>query len=177
MAWVKANINLSSAATGTGVKVTLRKKGMPGAKMIFSINAAAAKLMNLADKDKLEVMLGTADHHGLLRVRKNNSAGEAVVTKRENAKYAWWMINLGHQPAFVDRAEANRWCQWKMVEEGWVEITLPKWAAETGTKQRTETALPNMSTGMKPGRTVTAGLMGDPPPGRREMLERIGKVT
>ncbi|MDQ0320019.1 hypothetical protein QO002_002157 [Pararhizobium capsulatum DSM 1112] len=182
MGFERAKITVSSATTGTGIKVTLRKAKTGPASMIFSIKGDIAIKLGWAEGDKLEVLIGTDGDHGLLRFRKNNSAGDAVVKfKRAMKAITYATINLGHQARFVDRSEAGRWCQHEEVEDGYLEIVLPRWADETAPKK----PLAQIPMATKPtqppekpvaSRAVTSDLMGDPPPGRRQMLDKIGQI-
>ncbi|TIV83805.1 MAG: hypothetical protein E5V64_06475 [Mesorhizobium sp.] len=202
MAFVKATIDFKPATIGTGVKCSLRKTKRAGAAISFTISEARASAMNLCDGDGIEVLIGEGEHHGLVRMRKHNIIGasdNAANTKAEartTGKGAFYLIKLGHQPAFVDRTEAPAWCQWEQVEDGWLEIVLPKWADETAPKGKTvfgtekradgganiKTTHSNINT--KPlapptataKRSVTASLMGDPAPGRREMMQKMGEM-
>jgi len=179
MAFVKATIQIVSALIGTGIKVSLRKGKVSGAKMSIGVSTATAKQLDWADGNKLEVLIGDGEHHGLLRLRKNNSAGQATVEKRETAKGAWFQVQLGNQPAFVDRAEPARWCQWEKVEDGWVEVVLPRWADETAPRKAPTPQprpLGEVPTVPRNRQSVTASVMGDPPPGRREMLAKMGEM-
>jgi hypothetical protein len=186
MAFERAKIEIKPASVGTGIKVTLGKVRGADAKMKFSFSASVAKTLGWADGDKIEVMIGNGEHHGLLRMRKNASVGEAVLTHRNALKGGYFALGLGHQPMFVDRSEPGRWCQFEIVEDGFVEIVLPKWADETGpTKQKIAVSpLPNPLASKPPvqtapaqaKRSVTSNLMGDPPLGRREMLAKMGEM-
>jgi hypothetical protein len=181
MAFVRATIQIKPAGVGTGVKCSLRQTKKSAAAMTLFINPVVAKTFDFADGNKLEVMIGDGEHHGLIRLRKNNSVGEATVVGRETGNGAFFQIKLGHQPAFIDRSEPSAWCQFEQVEDGWVEIVLPKWADETAPRKA---AQPNGVTRpaaappapVAPKRQVTAAVMGDPPPGRRQMLETIGNI-
>lgn len=194
MAFVKATIDFKPASIGTGIKCSLRKGKASAATITFSINASIARLSNIADGDGIEVMIGETEHHGLIRMRKNNSAADTKAEERTTGKGAFFLIKLGHQPAFVNRSEPSAWCQWEKVEDGWLEIVMPKWADETkpgrktvfGTEKRDETAVLNINAPRQPPlkaqpatpkRNVTADLMGDPAPGRRQMLEQIDKIA
>jgi hypothetical protein len=183
MAFVKARIEIVSALVGTGIKMSLRKGTKSAAKMTVGVSLSTAKELGWSDKDKIEVLIGEAEHHGLMRLRKNNSAGEAACTKRETAKGAWFQVQLGHQPAFVDRTEAARWCQWQKIEDGWIELVMPKWADETAPRKPV-----SVNQEIRPDRrapepvrrtvsTATSAIMGDPPPGRREMLKKMGEIA
>lgn len=183
MAWTKATIEIKPASVGTGIKVSLKKTNKSSARMTFTISGSTGQQIGWADGDKIEVMIGEGEHHGLIRVRKNKSVGEATLSHREMAKGAWFTLKIGHQPAFVDRSEASAWCQWEKVEDGWIEIVLPKWADETAPNRRKPVEGPMPPSGgtsgqpARRGADVTAALMGDPPPGRREMLKKVGKIA
>lgn len=180
MSWEKAQIKIAPAAIGTGIKVSLRKGKKSPAAMHVTVRESVGKQLGWSDGDKLEVLIGTGEHHGLLRLRKNNSVGEATVSYREMSKGSWFSVTLGHQPMFVDRNETGQWVQWEKVDDGWFELVLPKWTDETAPRQRppSSQAQPSKAAPVMTRRVedVTANLMGDPPPGRREMLEKIGKV-
>lgn len=175
MSFQKAVIEIRPAAVGTGVKVSLMRTRKSAARLTLTLTMATAKNFGWADGDKLEVLIGDGEHHGLLRLRKNNSVGLAVVAHRKTAKGEWASIKLGHQNAFVDRSEQARWCQWEKVEEGFVEIVLPSWADETGPRKRPTPALSPQAPALPRKTTsVTSQLMGDPAPGRRETLAKMG---
>jgi hypothetical protein len=193
MAFVKATINFKPASVGTGIKCSLRKGKASAATITFSINASVAKQANIGDGDGIEVMIGEGEHHGLIRLRKNNSAADTKAEHRTTGKGAFFLIKLGHQPAFVDRSEPSAWCKWEKVEDGFIEILLPKWADETKPGRKTvfgtakpadgctniKTAHTNINTkplAAQPKKSVTANLMGDPAPGRREMLQKMGEM-
>jgi len=180
MAWAKAQIQLAPSNTGTGVKVSLKRTNKSAARMSMTLNETIAKDLGWADGDKVEVMIGEGEHHGLVRLRKNNSAGQGTVQRRATGKGAWFSLRLGHQPAFVDRSESPRWCQWEMIENGWIEVVLPPWADETGpNRSAVRTAPPSrVGTGQRtdqPVTDVTAVLMGDPEPGRSALARRSPK--
>ena len=198
MAFVKATIDFKPASIGTGIKCTLRKGKVSPATIQFSISAARAAALHIANGDGVEVLIGDGEHHGLVRLRKNNSAANTKAEARGYGKSAHFLIKLGHQPAFIDRAMTGMWCQWEMVEDGWIEIVLPKWADETapnrkqaaapaaqpaekraGAGANIKTAHSNINTkplAAQPKRNVTSNLMGDPPPGRREYLQKMGEM-
>ena len=181
MAWARATIEIKPATVGTGVKASLRKGRSAHAKMSISVTGSTMRGFGWKSGDGIEVMIGEAEHHGLIRIRKNASVAQTKVVEKTAVRGASYLqVNLGHQPSFVNRSESAQWCQWEEVD-GWVEIVLPKWADETSPKRRSpaEGLMPPSggSSGGKPkAAAVTASLMGDPPRGRREMLAQIGKV-
>lgn len=168
------------ASAGTGISASLklvRKATL--ARLSLAINAATAATLGFSDKDMLEVLIGAEEHHGLIRLRKNNSVGTAVVSRRNGMKSTtYFAVALGHVPNFVNRSEAKRWCQFEQVEQGWVEIVLPSWADETGKVKR----LPPPAAGhvqapvAKRSSGIIGGMMGDPPPDRSALNARLGKV-
>jgi hypothetical protein len=89
------------------------------------INRTIAARFAWVAGDRLEVLLGTDEQHGLIRLRKNE-AGTATVHARNAGKNGGFFgLMLGHIPAFVNRHENSQPCQFEMVEDGWVEIILP----------------------------------------------------
>lgn len=185
MPFVKATIVFKPASVGTGIKVGLRKNKGAVAAMGFYLSGEGVKALGVKDGDMCEVMVGDGEHHGLVRVQKNK-AGNAKVELKGAGRTQYLAIKLGVQPAFVDRNEPTQWCQWEEIEDGWVEIVLPKWADETSPNRKPAPVTsvqpirpaepePHRGPG-RPPKNVTANLMGDPPPGRREMLKTIGNI-
>lgn len=181
MAWERASVAIMPASIGTGLKISLKKIKGASAKMTVTLTGEAMKDAGWKDGDKIEVMFGTGEHHGLLRMRKNNSVGQAVVSERKAVRGGRYLtIALGVQDAFVDRSEPAAWCKWEKIEDGWFEIVMPKWADETAPRARQANRQPvdtNRSTGSPAprGKSVTAEIMSDPEPGRREAAEKIGR--
>lgn len=176
MAFVKATIQINPASVGTGIKASLRQTKKSAAMLSFVISETVAKQIGWADKDGIEVMIGEGEHHGLIRLRKNKSTAQIEIERRETAKGGWFSLKLGHQPAFVDRSETALWCQWEKVEEGWIEIVLPKWADETAPSRKAASVPTRIPVQPTAKQNVTASVMGDPPPGRREMLQKMGEM-
>lgn len=186
MGFERAKIEIKQASIGTGIKVSLAKVRGAEAKMKFVVSVGLAKQFGWANGDKLEILIGNGDDHGMMRFRKNNSVGDAEVVNRKSVKGDWVSIALGRQTMFVDRAETARWCQFEELEDGWVEVVLPRWADETAPKKATQAlagTTPIRSTTPPPpakpsasSRVVTGALMGDPPPGRREIMAKIGEL-
>ncbi|NTS31299.1 hypothetical protein HQ945_08525 [Phyllobacterium sp. BT25] len=179
MAWVKAVIQFKPASIGTGIKATLR--GKKTAILLLNIDMKSASALGVSDQDKVEVLLGDGPQHGMIRLRKNNSVGQAIVEKKATGKGDYFLIKLGHQAMFVNRVEPAKWCQWEKVQEegGWFEIVLPKWADETRQKVESKVAaLPAAAAPKGPHErakafgTVTSRLMGDPEPSRSALAQK-----
>jgi hypothetical protein len=179
MGFERAKIVVKQAAIGTGVKVSLAKLRGNTAKMKFSISEQVAKSFGWAGGDKIEILIGNGEHHGIIRLRKNNSVGDAEVVHRKANKGDYFQLALGYQAMFVDRAEESRWCQFEQIDEGYVEIVLPRWADETAPAKKPAPAPIIGKPVVQPprGGQVTANLMGDPPKGRREMLAKVGSIS
>lgn len=179
MAFVKATIEIRPASVGTGIKATLRRTKKAAAGLQLFISATRATALNIGDGDGIEILIGDGEHHGLIRLRKNNSAAVAKAERRATGKADFFVIKLGHQARFVDRSEAAAWCRWEMVEDGFVEIVLPKWTDDTAPGRRAAVAAPanRAPVAAATRQNVTAALMGDPAPGRRQMLADVDKIA
>ena len=185
MAFERVAITIKPASIGTGVKCRLTKGVNKPAMMTISLAGQAMRQCGWGKDDRGEVAVGTQDDHGMIRLRKNNSVKDgATVNLMELDKGNYLRLSLGHLPMFVDRKESAQWCKWEMVEDGWMEIVLPKWADETAPnrKARPESDLvkiPLRTQAVNPTvkkEVVTGQLMGDPPAGRREMMEKMGNI-
>ena len=186
MAFERVAINIKPASIGTGVKCRMMKGANKPATMSISLAGGAMRTCGWANDDKVEVAVGTGSDHGMIRLRKNNSVKDgATVTLVELDKGNYQRINLGHLPMFIDRKEAAQWCQWEEVAEGgWLEIILPKWADETAPNRKAKTESDLVKIPLRPQdanptvkkQVVTGHLMGDPPAGRRELLEKMGNI-
>lgn len=170
MAFNAYKVQTKTAGNETGAKATMSKRGAGTTRLAFTLTSATLGDLGWAAGDKLEVLIGDGEHHGLIRLRKNNSAGSATVEKRQAARAdrPYFKVALGHIPAFVNRAESARHINFEAIEEGWVEFVLPKWADETAPKAAGPAPAPAKPSAapVPRGVPVTGTLMGDPPPGR-----------
>lgn len=156
---------------GTGVAVTLQKMRSAPASLRFSVSVKVAGQLGWQDGALLEVQVGEGEHRGLLRL-KASAAGVVPVKRRVtgNGKVGgpYFSFSLGHLSQFVNRAEPRKWAKWEEIEDGWVEIVLPRWADETGpagARARVAPAQP-VVVARPSGQQLTSHLMGDPPKGR-----------
>jgi hypothetical protein len=104
----------------------------------FSINAAVAKQANIGDGDGIEVMIGEGEP---TTASSASARTRAPPTPRPRSsttgKGAFFLIKIGHQPAFVDRSEPSaRGASGRSVEDGWLEIVLPKMGRRDGAQQK-----------------------------------------
>ncbi|MEN5278106.1 hypothetical protein ABE527_14275 [Brucella sp. TWI432] len=131
MSFTPAKIDLSSKSQvglGSGIKAGIRGKVTP--RLFLTVARPVAKDLGLIDGTPIEVLIGENEHHGLIRFRKHES-GLAYVEDATTRGNGSMHIRLGHQPLFVLRAETIQSCEWRMVEDGFIELKLPKWAGET----------------------------------------------
>lgn len=178
MAWNKFVVTTRDALIGTGIKVTLSKRGDKPARLIMTFTQERAKAFGWCGGDKLEVMMGDGEHQGRVRLRKNNSAaGSAELEEKATAvgnKLPYFKVNFGVVPSLADRSEAARWAECELVDAGWVEIILPSWAVAA------PKVLPSVSVGasaaqfQRPRRDAASALMGDPPAGRSALDAKRG---
>lgn len=175
MAFELAKIAIVPASIGTGIKASLKKVRDAPAKLSITITGQTLKDFGWSDGDKIVVQIGTKEHHGLLRLQRNNSTGQAVFMVRKAVKGgSYGALQLGHQNVFVDRSEEALWCQWEKVEGGAIEIVLPKWADETRPvrDRRVPATTPALTPLPRKSQNVTSALMGDPEPGRSALENR-----
>jgi hypothetical protein len=156
------------------------------ARMNFSVAVKVAAELDWVEGTGLEVQIGEGEHHGLLRVRAlfQDVIGAAVTVKHRvagNGKRCgpYFSFSLGHVAQFVNRSEPRKWVQWERLEDGWLEIVLPRWADETGPAgARARVAPPIPVAVAKPsGQQLTGGLMGDPPKGRSALDLRAASAS
>lgn len=134
MSFVPAVIDHSGKSErdqGSGIKVGIRGRVTP--RLFIKIARSVGANLGLIDGTPIEVLIGEGEHHGLIRIRKHD-AGVAYVEDVSSRGNGHFQIRLGRQARFVARTEAPQTCSWKKVEDGFIELKLPRWAAETGPK-------------------------------------------
>jgi len=171
----------SSPTTGTGISATLSKRGAKPARLGLTISTSTAAILGLEDGMLIEVLQGTEESHGLLRLAllAPGSDGGMVLKKTIGTKGSWFRLALGVVPEFVDRAEPRKWCQWEKLDgdadEGFVEIVLPSWASDTrpGRRDVVMAQVPLAATKPRAEPQRAIAISGDPPAGR-SALDRKG---
>lgn len=134
MAFQKIDVQESSNADDTGVRVALVKLGKGAARLRITVDERIKSRFFIADTHGRELHVGTGEHHGLIRLVP--CSGEYLRAQRrfigggKNARQVH-VFNCGHLPHFVDRAEKPQSVQWSVLDAGIIEIALPKWADET----------------------------------------------
>ncbi len=131
MPFVAHKVELKAMAGGTGLSVSLRKPKSGPAKMTVCLSLAKALQLGWEAGDKLEVLVGTEEQHGLVRLHRHPEGTAVLVGRNAGRRGAYYGISLGHIPGYVDRTEEKRYCQFEVLDDGWIEIILPKWADET----------------------------------------------
>lgn len=179
MPFVSYKVQSKPNASGTGLSVSLRKAKAGAAKMSIFLGAAIAEKLQWTAEDTLEILLGTENEHGMIRLRKSPD-GSAIVKMRQARGGGYFVVQLGHIETFVNRTEEKRYCPFEGVGDGWVEIVLPRWSEETHpTKPRVAVAtarpLPKPpARDLRPQgqrRSLTAELQGDPPRHRSALVQ------
>lgn len=131
MAFEEIRVMAGPAAARSGCSASLLKMRGAPAKLIIQMRESAMEEMGFLAGDRFVALLGTAEDHGLIRLRKDAS-GSCVLTRREGPRgSAWWNVSLGHLPAFVDRPQKTTDCRWERIDDLTMEIVLPDWADET----------------------------------------------
>lgn len=196
MPFVRASVQLKALPMTTGVRVSLRAGRKAAPRLTFFVTKERAESLGWGEGDSIEVLLGQTSDHGLVRMRKA-ADGQVVLTARKAAHGSvFYQLQLGVQPAFVNRSEKASPCSVELLEEedaGTIEIVLPKWSDETHPERKARPSAPSATASAsdpatapralteaprrgRPPKSVTAGLMGDPPAGRREMLAAMGQM-
>lgn len=118
----------SDDAHGSGIKVGIRGRVTP--RLFIKIARSVGSELGLTDGAPIEVLIGEGEHHGLIRFRKHE-AGLAYIEDTSTKANGHFQIRLGRQLKYVARSEAPQTCQWRHID-GFIELKLPVWAAETG---------------------------------------------
>jgi len=133
MAFVSHVVNIPNAkiGRGTGVRAALRKRGDRPAQLALVLDQKVAERYDWRSTDRLEVQIGDGEHQGLIRLRKNNSVGTAIVDAKKSPRgdSVYVEIRLGVVSQLPNEARSPSWCgEIRDVGETWVEIALPSWA-------------------------------------------------
>lgn len=143
MAFEEITVDEIKAETDTGLSVSLVKMRNAPAKLKVSMRPKALAAAGFGPDERLQPLLGTGEHHGLLRLRKDKNG--AVQLRRRDGPHGseWSETSLGHRPEFLDRARKAERCSWEKIDVATIEIVLPDWADETRPKaSRAVSALP-----------------------------------
>lgn len=167
--------------SGTGLSASLIKMRGGAAQLYLHLRLSVAKSFGWGEGDRLAVLMGEGEDHGLVRLRKAPDGTAVVTLRKTHGPLAHMRIALGRVPAFVDRSEKRKWCQFEVIDDDdladrWVEVVLPSWADETGPgKRQRVAALPGARTlQLAPPvpKTDPGRLPGDPPPGRSALDQK-----
>jgi hypothetical protein len=136
MAFEEVDIVEGASSEKTGVSVGLVKMRSAPAKLRVIIREETFAEMGFALADRFKLLLGSGEHHGIIRLRKDKSGTAKASERSFTGGVTAYMINLQHRAEFVDRTERAVPCQWEKIDLTTVEIILPRWADETGPKAR-----------------------------------------
>ena len=142
MGWEKLSAKPAYPAhLGTGVTASLTKwSKSPFSTLSIGLNQIAIDQLEWNAKDRIEVQIGTQEHHGMIRLRrmKDGAIQLRAVGRKANAV----LVHLGPLQNFVARREFKQPCMWERIAgEDAIEIVLPSWADETG-PAKVKVALP-----------------------------------
>lgn len=135
MSFSRAKINTSNkplSASATGIRAGIRGNKLP--RLFLNLTKEVAKKLSLMDGHLLDVLIGEGEHHGLIRFRLDMENGNARVDEAKSKGEGFFQILLGNQQLYVQHPVSPEDCQWEVLDDGYVEIVLPKWADETRKK-------------------------------------------
>lgn len=121
----------AKSAPSTGISVGLTKMQTAQAKLRIMIHGATFDELGFSLDDRINLLIGTGDDRGRIRLQKNRSTGAVQFSRRVfpgKSGKAGYSLNLGHRPEFVDQNQKAVACAWTRVDPATVEITLPTWA-------------------------------------------------
>lgn len=97
MAFELAVVAIKPAGVGTGIKASLKKIRGEQAKLSLTLTGDAFTKLAWSNGDKIVVQIGTGEHHGLIRLQKNNSTGQAEYRVKDavGGRQVW---NSGTRP-------------------------------------------------------------------------------
>ena len=135
------------------------------ARLVVSLSAEIAEKIGATEKSKFEVLIGRGTDHGILRLRKNNSAG---IVSPHRLKCSL-VFNLGHIADYPNRREKAAPCMAEVLDQATIEVVLPRWA-----DRKQAAAVAPAVTAPKPaiGASVGGAIMGDPPRGRSALDQK-----
>lgn len=124
-----------------GIRAELRKgRNQKFASLLISFSGPVRQEIGIVGDDvELAVMLGEAEDHGLLRMRRAESGDAVTLTAHRIPIRAsggeYHRVKCGHVPILVNASRPPLPCKWEKLDNGWLEIVLPAWADETAPKR------------------------------------------
>lgn len=84
-----------------------------------------AESINLKRGERVQVQLGTAEHAGLLRLKRDPKGTAGVRPLGTGA----FILNLGHLPQFGEREIERQPCEARAVDGDTLELKIPDWSS------------------------------------------------
>lgn len=107
------------------VTLAFGKKGT--ARCFVTVRPDLMAAIGATEKDRFEVLLGSGEHAGLLRLRRNAKTG-IVSPISKTKKGGWFRFSLGHLKQLPNRGEKRQRCNAEAIDDRTIEIVLPAWA-------------------------------------------------
>lgn len=124
-------------APSTPIKAALQRMRGSDAKLIFTLTKEMVADLEWEAGTRLAVLIGDGDSHGLFRFRADPTRGVVTCDQRQLQRRdgrppaVYFQIKLGSVARLVNRREPAKACTFKKLENGWVEVSLPRWAEVT----------------------------------------------
>lgn len=118
-------VRVKSGRTGLPASVRLSKRGGGGSpSCLVSINGAFSSQLKIKEKDRFELMLGSGEHRGLLRLKRKADG----IIKPRMCKGSAVSFDLGYIERFGDEAEEKQYVRAQAIDADTFEVVMPAWA-------------------------------------------------
>jgi len=94
----------------------------------IALSKAFAERHELSNGDKFDLLIGTGDETGVVRLVRNTAG---ILNAAQGAKGGFTFF-CGHVEQLGDQKRAKQYCAAEIIDAGTIEITLPPWALDQG---------------------------------------------
>lgn len=131
MAFDKLEALVKSGRAGLPASVALSVMGKSGGggrpRCRVSFSAAFAAEAAIKDAERFDVLLGTGEQKGLLRLKRSKKGVAEAMTLPKSGGVSF---NLGYIERFGSEPEERQYCNATLVDADTIEVVLPSWADE-----------------------------------------------
>lgn len=116
-------------ATETGCRVSLYKLSQQPAKLRIIFDKAAFEKPGITADQSFYLEIGAGEHKGLIRMVPHQS-GDLAGRNRKRGRSSMRStveFECGHIQQFVNRTEKACPTHWRRLEDGTIEIAMPRW--------------------------------------------------